>query len=135
MSIGITPASASIVVGGKQLYTAVATYANGPTANVTAQVTWTASDPSTVSIGASALAFGLKAGRPVTITATLGGLTSNPASLTVTPPPGGLVLDWGVDESGELGNGTIASYSDFPVAVSGSQNAIAVAAGAVSISP
>jgi alpha-tubulin suppressor-like RCC1 family protein len=127
VSIGITPATASITVGGKQLYTAVATYANGSTANVTSLVTWTASDPSTVSIGASALAFGLKTGA-VTITATLGGVTSNAASLTVTAAPSGTVSAWGYNSSGQLGNGSTTN-SNVPIPVNGLTGVVGVAAG------
>ncbi len=130
VSISITPASASITVGGKQLYAAVATYANGSTANVTSLVSWGTSDPTTVSIGASALALGLKAGGPVTITATLGGVTSNAASLIVVPALSGTVVGWGYNFGGQLGNGSNAN-SNVPVSVSGITGVVAVAGGDV----
>jgi alpha-tubulin suppressor-like RCC1 family protein len=128
VSIGIAPASASIPVGGKQLYTAVATFGNGATLNVANQVTWSASDPTVATIGQSGLALGLKAGGPVTITATFGRLTSNAASLTVMSAPSGTVVGWGYNFSGQLGNGNTAN-SNVPVPVNGLTGVISVAAG------
>lgn len=85
-SIAVTPNNASIALGTTQHFTAIGTYTDGSTQNLTAQVSW-ASSSSNVTIsdaqGSDGLATAVAQGS-ATITATLGpidGLTS----LNVTP--------------------------------------------------
>jgi hypothetical protein len=72
---------------------------------------------------------GLGGGIEAGISEDRGGSGGRVGQRTLRVVASGLMLDWGVDESGELGNGTIAPYSDLPVAASGIQNAIAVSPG------
>jgi hypothetical protein len=82
-SIAVAPASASIAAGESQAFSATGTYSDATTQDLTAQVTWTSGDPTVATIAATGLASGVGAGT-TTITATLAGVTSNPAALTVT---------------------------------------------------
>ena len=85
-SITISPASASIEAGGTQQFTATGTYDDASTADITADVTWTSSYEAVASIDSSGLATGAAEGS-VVILASLVGVNSNTATLTVTPPP------------------------------------------------
>lgn len=76
-SIAVTPGTATIAPGATQAFTAIATYTDGTTADVTQSVSWTSADPNVADIDPSGVAIGLAAGGPVTITATLGGVTGN----------------------------------------------------------
>ncbi|MDH4120647.1 MAG: Ig-like domain-containing protein [Deltaproteobacteria bacterium] len=79
----VTPATASLAVGFQQAFTATGTYMDGTSADVTTQVTWSATGGTgSASINAAGTATGISAGT-VTITAALGGKTST-AALTVT---------------------------------------------------
>ena len=88
-SIAITPSSASTPVGLKQAFTAMGTYSDNSTANITKTVTWSSSDTSIATISNTdpnqGMATAVKVGGPVTITAvdsTSG--KSATASMTVT---------------------------------------------------
>ncbi|MGO9624688.1 MAG: beta strand repeat-containing protein, partial [Steroidobacteraceae bacterium] len=87
VSIGVTPAIASIAVGLKTQFTAVGTYTDNSTQDITAKVVWTSSAPSLATVsnasGYDGLATALSPG-PATITATLGTITGS-TGLTVTP--------------------------------------------------
>jgi hypothetical protein len=83
VSIAVTPAPASIPVGGTQQFTATGTDTLGSMTSLTSPtVTWNTSNPGTASISSTGLATCLTAGNPTTITATSGGITSNSAVLT-----------------------------------------------------
>jgi hypothetical protein len=84
-SIAVTPANATISVGGTQQYTGTATYSDNSTADITSQATWTSSNTLVASMGSMSLATGLAQGS-TTITATLGSVSGN-TGLTVQPPP------------------------------------------------
>ncbi len=84
-SIAITPPSPSIAVNTTQQFTAIGTFSDGSTQNITGSVQWTSGNPSVASInvnGAPGLAMGLSAGTSL-ITATSGSIFAN-ATLTVT---------------------------------------------------
>lgn len=87
-SIAITPNTASIVETTFGQYTAVGTYSDGTTQDLTATVTWASSDETVATVsnaaGSQGQAQGVAAGS-TSITATLSGTTSNAAALTVTP--------------------------------------------------
>lgn len=88
-SIAIMPDPASAAVGLTQQFTATGTYNGGSTTlDITASVTWTSSDTSIATIsnaaGSAGLATALAEGT-TNITASLDGITSNAAVLSVTP--------------------------------------------------
>jgi 6-phosphogluconolactonase (cycloisomerase 2 family) len=78
----VSPATASIIAGNTQQFTATALFADGTTQDQTASVTWTSSNSAVATIAAG-LATGVTAGT-VNITASIPGRTSNAAALTVT---------------------------------------------------
>src|SRR5580658_4176653 len=81
-SLSVTPATASIAVGGTQQYVATGTYNNGATVVLTSRVIWGSGTTATATIAAGGLATGVAAGT-TTISATLGSVTGT-ATLTVT---------------------------------------------------
>jgi sulfur carrier protein ThiS len=82
-SIAITPASVILNVNGTQQYSAVGTYSNGTTANITSSVTWGSSSPATVSITSAGLATLLVSSSAATsITAAVGGIISNASAVS-----------------------------------------------------
>lgn len=87
VSLGVTPPNPTIAKGLQSQFTAIGTYTDGSTQNLTAQVQWSSSDPTVASVsnalGYDGLGVGLNAGS-VTITATLGGASASTV-LTVTP--------------------------------------------------
>jgi hypothetical protein len=83
VSIAVTPPNPSISNGATQQFTATGTYSNATTQNITNSVTWASSNLSVASISASGLATGGATGTS-NITATLGGVTSPAATLSVT---------------------------------------------------
>lgn len=95
-SISIAQAAGSINVGATIQFTATGHFSDGSSQDVTTQVAWSSSDTTIASVNSSGLATGLKAGGPVTISATMdsvngtGALTVNPPTLdtiTVSPAP------------------------------------------------
>jgi hypothetical protein len=85
VSIAVTPANATNLVGATQQYTATGTYSDSSTQNITSQATWTSSSTGVATINASGLATAVSAGRAM-IAAGLGGVT-NGTTLTVTAAP------------------------------------------------
>jgi uncharacterized protein YjdB len=71
VSIAVTPLNASIGIGQTLQFTAIGTYSDGSTANLTAIAAWTSSASAMASITAAGLATGVATGTP-TITATSG---------------------------------------------------------------
>jgi hypothetical protein len=88
VSIAVTPASPTVNAGANQQFTATGTYQDSSTRDISAQVTWNSSNPAAAVISGIGLATGQSAGSS-NITATLNGVTSNAALLTVEagPPP------------------------------------------------
>lgn len=87
-AIAITPATATVTAGAKQQFTAIGTYDNGTSPDLTTQVTWSSSDIRIAQIsnaaGSNGLATSLVQGT-ATITATLAGVSAT-AALTVGAP-------------------------------------------------
>ena len=84
MSLAVTPAIGSIAVGSTQQFTAIGTYTDHSTRNLTAAVTWSSSS-NVVSIGNSSGSQGLATATgagSASITARLDGVTSPAATLT-----------------------------------------------------
>lgn len=84
VSIAVTPASVSTIVGGTQQFTATGSYSNGSTQNLTASVTWSSSSTSVATIASTGLATAKGAGS-TTIQATSGAISGS-TTLTVTNP-------------------------------------------------
>ena len=82
VSITVTPATASIAVGGHQQFTATGNYSDGSHQDLTNSATWTSSSPSVATISTGGLATGVAAGT-TTIKAASGSIYGT-ASLTVT---------------------------------------------------
>jgi hypothetical protein len=83
-SIEVTPAAVdSLAVDQTQQFTAVGTYSDGTTVDITLQVTWNA-DESIVTFDEAGSATGVADGT-IEVTATLGGVTSNAVEVTVSP--------------------------------------------------
>jgi len=85
-SILITPAASTrnLDVGATQQFTAIATYSDGASADISSQVTWLSSNTQVATIYANGLATGIAAGS-AGITATLSGVTSQATALAVQP--------------------------------------------------
>jgi hypothetical protein len=81
-SIAVTPASISINVGSSEQFTAVATYSDGTSHDITQSATWTSSTPDVASVNSTGLAIGMLAGM-TTVSASAGSVTGS-ASLTVS---------------------------------------------------
>jgi hypothetical protein len=86
-TITVAPASPSIAAGTTQVFTATGHYSDSSTQDLTATAAWKSSD-TTIATMSGNVATGVKAGGPVTITATFSGV-SGAASLTVTAATGG----------------------------------------------
>ena len=86
-SIAITPLDVSTPLGIVQQYTAIGTYTDASTRDITKFVTWVSSDRGVATIsnsgGTKGVATPVSVGA-TTITATSGSITSNDATLTVT---------------------------------------------------
>ncbi|WP_342373760.1 Ig-like domain-containing protein [Myxococcus stipitatus] len=82
-SIQVTPATASVIVGATRQFSAQGKYADGTTEDVTARATWTSSDGTLATVSGTGLGTGVATGGPVTVTATLAGI-SGTAQLSVT---------------------------------------------------
>ncbi|WNG18749.1 hypothetical protein F0U63_31735 [Cystobacter fuscus] len=86
LSLRVSPTPASVPVGLTQQFTAQGSYSDGTTADVTNRATWTTSNSAIATVSSTGLGTGVAAGGPVTLTATLGGV-SGTAQFTITPPP------------------------------------------------
>jgi Ricin-type beta-trefoil lectin domain/Bacterial Ig-like domain (group 2) len=75
-SLSISPAQASVDIGGTKQLTATATYSNGISENVTSDVAWGSGDARTVSVSGSGIASGIATGN-VAITAGYQGHTAS----------------------------------------------------------
>jgi hypothetical protein len=83
VSIAITPGNPSIALGTIQPFTAIGTYADGSTLDLTTSVIWSSSTPSVATANNSGLATSGSTGQ-TTITATAGSISGS-STLTVTP--------------------------------------------------
>ena len=90
VSIAVTPATASVLKGASQQFTATGTFTDASTQNLTTAVTWSSSDTTIASVSNAAGSNGLAAGLGVgtaNIGAMLGGISSPSAALTVSADP------------------------------------------------
>lgn len=85
LSVTVTPATASVLIGATQQYTATANYTDGSAHVVTTTSAWTTGSPLVAGVGAATgLATGLTVGSAA-ISASFGGKTGS-ANLSVTAP-------------------------------------------------
>jgi len=82
VSLVLTPVSASILVNGKQQFTAMVTYSNGNSTDVTSKANWASSQENVATVVAGLASA--KAAGTTDITATFCNVTSNLATLTVS---------------------------------------------------
>ncbi len=91
--ISVTPATAGIIAGSTQQFTATATYSNGSTGDVTTSATWASSNTTAATVDSAGLSSADSPGK-TTISATLSGqmgsatltvVSSTPTSIAVTP--------------------------------------------------
>lgn len=83
-TITVSPASAGVVAGTAKQFTATGTYSDATTRNLTTSVTWSSSDPGIASINSAGTAVAGYTAGSTNIAATLWGITSNTATLTVS---------------------------------------------------
>lgn len=83
VSIQVLPGSASIAAGTSQQFTAIATYTDGSTEDITSGATWTSSLPGSAPVNAAGLVTTSAVASSVTITASEAGVSGS-ATLNVT---------------------------------------------------
>ncbi len=83
-SIALSPSTATLAVGVKQQFAAMATYNDGSTTDVTATATWISSKAAVATVSSTGLATGVAAGS-ATVTAALNGFSAA-AQITVPVP-------------------------------------------------
>ena len=84
ISVAVTPTNTSLIAGSTAQYTAIGTFSNGTTQNITPSATWTSTNPNMATVNSAGLATAVAAGT-TTIQATSETITGS-ASLTITPP-------------------------------------------------
>jgi hypothetical protein len=78
-SLAISPAQATVAIGGTTQLKAIATFRDGSTKDVTANFAWTSSDTRTIAVSSSGLLAGLATGKATITGSFLGGQASMPA--------------------------------------------------------
>jgi trimeric autotransporter adhesin len=105
MTLQVTPATSTVPVGINQLFTATAVYTDASTVDVTANVTWSSSDPTIVALsnamGTQGTATSLAPGT-VTVTASYMGMMGTATATVSTASLMGIVV---MGVSGTLGVG------------------------------
>ncbi|MDH5718158.1 MAG: Ig-like domain-containing protein [Spirochaetia bacterium] len=97
VSIEITSSNAIIDAGLTEQYTAIGTYENSSSYDITSEVTWDSTDMSVATVSTSGLAQTLIAGT-TDISASLNSVTSNVITLTVgAPTPTGIYINYADD--------------------------------------
>jgi streptogramin lyase len=115
LSIAVGPLTPSIAQGGTQQFTAMGSYSNGTTADITTTVTWTSNIPSIAAIsnisGSKGLATASNVNTGTTsISASLGLIQStNVATLAVTASP--LISLLVTPSTATIGTGTTQQYT------------------------
>jgi len=84
VSIAVTPATATIALGGSQQYQAIGTYSDGSTQNVTTLVAWSSGVSTVATVSGTGLATSVSQGT-TTLSATFESIAAT-APLTVGPP-------------------------------------------------
>jgi hypothetical protein len=84
LTISVTPANPTILQGGTEQFTAIGTYSDHSTRDLTATATWASTAPGVATVNSAGLAIGVGGGS-ASITASVGGI-SGQTSLTVNAP-------------------------------------------------
>ncbi|MGY3929209.1 Ig-like domain-containing protein [Aeromonas simiae] len=82
-ALQVTPANISLAKGQTQELTAIATYSDNTTADVSGSVTWSSRDTTTATVTSIGLLTGVAVGS-TTVTASIDGISSNTAAVNVT---------------------------------------------------
>ena len=143
-SLAITPATATVAIGAGQQFTAIATYSDGSSQDVSAKAAWTSATPAAATVNASSgVAAGVTAGNS-SITATFGGksaaaqLTVSPATLTaiaITPLTPSIAIG-GTQQfavSGSFSDGATRDVTAVSVFASASPATASMAAGGLAL--
>ncbi len=115
-SIAVSPLSINVGIGAQQQYTAIGTYSDNSTLDITNQVTWTSGNPAVVGMttGGFATVFGTSS-TGISITASLGAVTSNPpAFLNALSSLPRVCPDASVDMKVLVVANSAAGYVDLP---------------------
>jgi hypothetical protein len=116
VSILVTPANASIVVGTTQQFTATGSYSDNTTKNITSSVTWSSSNTGVATISNTGLATSIAAGS-TTIKAALASISGS-TTLTVTAS-----ITWAISTVESYGNpGSAYNQGYTSIAVDNSDN-------------
>lgn len=83
VSLAVTPTPTTASVAGTRQFTAIGTFSDGTTADLTEGATWASSNTGVASVNAAGTALGVAPGT-CSITATIDDIASNAASLTVS---------------------------------------------------
>ena len=83
VSIAVTPSAATVPADVAVQFTAIGTFADSSTQNLTSNVTWASSQPPIATIGQQGLATGVAPGQTA-ITAVFASIVSNQATMTVS---------------------------------------------------
>lgn len=138
-SITVGPVSSSVAAGLTQSFTAIGTFTDQSSQNVTSQVTWASSNTAAATISNASGSHGLASTSTVGttgITAAMGTVTSLPATLNVTPaalvsmavtPTGAAVAGGATQHFTVAGTYTDGSVRDLTTAAMWSSSATAVA--------
>ena len=143
-SITISAPASSIATGGSDQFTAIGTYTDGSTQNLTSSVTWSSSNLAAASISGAGLAAGVAPGGS-NISAVLNGVASNVFVLTVTGTSATLQaisitapnssLATGSSETltatGTFSNGTTQNLTNSASWASSNPSAVSIASGAL----
>jgi trimeric autotransporter adhesin len=109
--IDIAPDAQYIPVGGQLQLSLTGTYSDGSTQDITANATWTSSDPTLASVDpATGIVTGVanSNNNPVTITATYGGITNTTAVYVTDAAPVSIQL---TPSTSSIANGTTQQYA------------------------
>ena len=110
-SIAVTPAAASVPIGGTQAFVSTGTYSDGSIVDITAIATWTSNNLPVATVLPTGVGTGLSAGT-ATITATSGAKAGS-ATLTVTTPvssgPAPVILGSTLAKYGVIAGSTVTN--------------------------
>ncbi|MGL5671884.1 MAG: Ig-like domain-containing protein [Plesiomonas shigelloides] len=115
----VTPSPVSVAKGQTQQLTAMATYSDGTSSDVTDSVTWTAGDTSTATVNSAGLLSGVDVGN-TTVTATKDTVISNTVNVAICADLAGLCIDLFDAGGGKLF--TSSPSEDYLLSIGGSRN-------------
>ena len=84
LSIALSPNTPSLANGGTQQFTAIGTFSDGSTQDLSTQAVWSSSNPQVLTIDGNGLASSDGTGQ-VVVSVTLDGVTATTGNVTVTP--------------------------------------------------